>query len=84
MPSVPVVVLPVVEPEVVAEPLDPLCGDAVPWAPAEVPAEPLLWPSAATATTRTPVAKNAANFSLNVISAPFRGEPRTWGCRGAL
>ena len=67
VPTVPVVVLPVVESEVVAEPLAPLCGDAVPCAPAEVPAEPLLWPSAARATTSAPVAKSAANFSFKVI-----------------
>jgi hypothetical protein len=45
-----------------------LWGEATdPCAPAEVPLEPAPWPRAATATTRTPLATNVANFSLIVI-----------------
>lgn len=80
VPTVPLV-LPVV--------LVPVCGTVtVPCAPAEVPLEPVLCPSAATATTRTPLAKNVANLSLIVIDAslavdreardgPPRWEPTT-------
>jgi hypothetical protein len=45
-----------------------LWGEATdPCPPAEVPLEPVLWPRAATATTRTPLATNVANFSFIVM-----------------
>jgi len=64
--SVPIV--PLVEPVVPDDPVVPFWVEvAVPCPPAEVPLEPAVWPSAATATTRTPLATNVANFSFIVI-----------------